>query len=60
VEKELLCPSNYRFQKNGGENAGREMTLGEIHKTQQAFVDAAVRAYKAGYDGVELHGCHNI
>lgn len=27
VEKELLCPSNYRFQKNGGENAGREMTL---------------------------------
>lgn len=58
VEKELLCPSNYRFQKNGGENAGREMTLEEIHKTQQAFVDAAVRAYKAGYDGVELHGCH--
>ena len=24
----------------------------------QNFIDAAVRAKKAGYDGVQLHGCH--
>lgn len=58
VEKELLCPSNYCFQKNGSQNIGREMTIEEIHQIRQEFVDAAVRAYKAGYDGVELHGCH--
>jgi 2,4-dienoyl-CoA reductase-like NADH-dependent reductase (Old Yellow Enzyme family) len=34
------------------------MSLEEVHEMQQAFVDAAVRAKEAGYDGVQLHGCH--
>ena len=36
----------------------RAMTLEEIHTMQAAYVAAAVRAEKAGYDGVQLHGCH--
>lgn len=34
------------------------MTRDEIIETEDAFVAAAVRAKKAGYDGVQLHGCH--
>ncbi len=37
----------------------REMSIDEIHAMQQAFISAAVRAKKAGYDGVQLHGCHS-
>ena len=36
----------------------REGTLAEIENTIEAFVLAAERAYKAGFDGVELHGAH--
>ncbi len=36
----------------------REGTLEEIESTIEAFVLAAERAYKAGFDGVELHGAH--
>ena len=35
-----------------------EMTIEEIHKTVADFGDAALRAKKAGFDGVELHGAH--
>nr|MCR5685758.1 hypothetical protein [Lachnospiraceae bacterium] len=35
-----------------------EMTVDEIHAMQENFVMAAVRAKKAGYDGIQLHGCH--
>lgn len=37
----------------------RAMTVEEIKEIEQKFVDAAVRAQKAGYDGVELHGAHS-
>ena len=36
----------------------KEMSKDEIHEMQRLFVDAAVRAKKAGYDGIQLHGCH--
>ena len=36
----------------------KEMSIDEIHEMQDCFVSAAVRAKKAGYDGVQLHGCH--
>lgn len=54
----LLCPSDYEMDKDGEKRIGHEMTEEEIHKVQDQFVKAAVRAYEAGYDGVELHGCH--
>ncbi len=34
------------------------LTTEEIDETRQAFIDAASRAQKAGYQGVELHGAH--
>ncbi|MSZ16097.1 MAG: NADH:flavin oxidoreductase [Actinobacteria bacterium] len=37
----------------------RAMTTGEVEAMIHAFVDAAVRSKKAGFDGVELHGAHD-
>lgn len=37
---------------------GREMTKEEINETIAAFRDAAVRAQKAGFDGVQVHAAH--
>lgn len=34
------------------------MTSEEIKHVVQKFADAALRAKKAGFDGVEIHGCH--
>jgi 2,4-dienoyl-CoA reductase-like NADH-dependent reductase (Old Yellow Enzyme family)/thioredoxin reductase len=36
----------------------REMTLADIEETIAAFGSAAVRAQKAGFDALELHGAH--
>ncbi len=36
----------------------KELTDGEIHGIIDDFVSAAVRAEKAGFDGVQLHGGH--
>ncbi|KAI3627508.1 hypothetical protein GLX27_000825 [Malassezia furfur] len=35
-----------------------EMTIEEIHNIEKAFVDGAARAYRAGYDFVEIHSAH--
>lgn len=35
-----------------------ELTVDEIQEVIQKFVDAALRAQKAGFDGVEIHGAH--
>ena len=37
---------------------GNEMTIEQIEKVEDDFVKAALRAKAAGFDGVELHGCH--
>ena len=42
----------------GGEETAEELTVPEICRIVQCFIDAAVRAKKAGYDGMQLHGCH--
>jgi len=36
----------------------REMTIGEIEETIEAFAEAARRAEEAGFDAVQLHGAH--
>ena len=53
---EAIGPS--RVPVRDGSSFSKEMTVDEIHKMQDAFVDAAIRARKAGYDGIQLHGCH--
>ncbi|OOM81630.1 NADH:flavin oxidoreductase [Clostridium sp. BL-8] len=37
-----------------------EMTKEDIKNVQQRFVDAALRAKKAGFDGIELHAAHGL
>ena len=45
-------------EKSPGYTVPRAMTEADIRATVQAFADAAVRADKAGFDVVEIHGAH--
>lgn len=36
----------------------RALSIDEIHEAEQLMCDAAVRLYKAGFDGVEIHAAH--
>jgi 2,4-dienoyl-CoA reductase-like NADH-dependent reductase (Old Yellow Enzyme family) len=40
------------------ETGARGLSLGEVEQLVEDFVAAAVRAEKAGFDGVEVHGAH--
>ena len=51
----LLAPSN--IQTSEGEMA-KAMSASQIAKTMEDFTRAALRAKEAGFDGIELHGCH--
>jgi len=42
----------------GDQNNPRAATPGDIERVIVEFRDAAVRAHRAGFDGVELHGAH--
>jgi len=46
--------SEYDFR----DTQARELSLDQIKKVKDDFVSAAVRAHKAGLDGVEIHGAH--
>jgi len=47
-----VCPSdNAEFKARG-------LSTAEVEQAAQDFIAAAVRADKAGFDGVELHGAH--
>ena len=47
-----VCPSNN--EKHGA----RALSLDEVHRLREDFINAALRAKKCGYDGVEVHGAH--
>ncbi|MEK7354138.1 MAG: FAD-dependent oxidoreductase, partial [Chloroflexota bacterium] len=51
-----VAPSVAR-SSDGGET--RALTVAEIHELAQQWAQAAVRAKKAGWDGVEVHGATN-
>ena len=53
-----IGPSELEMEGYRGKYITHSMSIDEIHNVQQAFVDAALRAQKAGYDGIQLHGCH--
>ncbi|MBI1250799.1 MAG: NADH:flavin oxidoreductase [Alphaproteobacteria bacterium] len=47
-----VCPSDNEEFK------ARALTLSEVERAAQDFIDAAKRCDRAGFDGVELHGAH--
>ena len=57
--EKVVAPSEYTgVGRDGKERTAKELTEDEIETIIDAFVQAAKRAVLAGYDGVELHGCH--
>lgn len=57
TDTELLTPSGLASKALPPQKC-RTMTQGDIHALTKAFADAAVRAKKAGFDGVELNAAH--
>ncbi|NNF35473.1 MAG: NADH:flavin oxidoreductase [Saprospiraceae bacterium] len=52
IKQAPLCPSE------NIESGARALSLAEVHQLKDDFINAAVRAQKSGYDGVEVHGAH--
>ncbi len=52
--QDVYGPSEY----DGNDIYARSMTINELHQLQDAYVKAVLRAYQAGFDGVEFHGAH--
>ncbi len=52
IGSQPVCPSeNEQFN-------ARALRLEEVHELRDSFVEAAERAQRAGFDGVELHAAH--
>lgn len=56
VDGDIYAPSAIAF--NDKYKSPVEMTTDDIKTTVQAFKDGAIRAKKAGFDVIELHGAH--
>ncbi|MEJ6694302.1 MAG: NADH:flavin oxidoreductase [Chitinophagales bacterium] len=52
IGEKPVCPSDNE------ETGARALRLDEVHTLRDRFVEAAVRAEKSGYDGVQIHGAH--
>jgi 2,4-dienoyl-CoA reductase-like NADH-dependent reductase (Old Yellow Enzyme family) len=46
------------FHPRQQEELPMEMTIQQIHEVTEHFAEAALRAKKAGFDGVEIHSAH--
>jgi 2,4-dienoyl-CoA reductase-like NADH-dependent reductase (Old Yellow Enzyme family) len=46
------------FPSDHADTGARALSLDEVEATVEAFVAGAVRADRAGFDGVEIHGAH--
>ena len=52
IGKKAVCPSDSE------KHNARALTLDEVHQLKNDFINAAIRAQKCGYNGVEVHGAH--
>lgn len=52
IQQAPVCPSE------NIKHGARELSRQEIHQLKTDFINAAIRAKKCGYDGVEVHGAH--
>lgn len=52
IQQKAVCPSESK------KHNARALSLGEVYQLREDFINAAVRAKKCGYDGVEVHGAH--
>ena len=52
IGKQPVCPSDDE------ETNSRALTLDEVKRLRDNFIEAGVRAKKSGYEGVEIHGAH--
>ncbi|MBR4745055.1 MAG: FAD-dependent oxidoreductase [Oscillospiraceae bacterium] len=48
-------PMPYSFMMGLGNETPRALTVDEIHDIEEKYAQAALRAKKAGFDGVEIH-----
>ncbi len=55
----LTSPTKVIWNHWGKAVEAVELTHEDVKKVISQFVEAAVRAKKAGYDGVQLHACHS-
>lgn len=54
-------PVGIKMASYGGEGGfplPKEMDLTDIQKMQRGFINGAINAHKAGFDGVEIHGAN--
>lgn len=55
----MTSPSKVEWNNGVNITEAKELNLEDIERIIRAFIDASVRAKKAGYDGVQLHACHS-
>lgn len=53
-----LAPSSVKNPSKKDAELPKELTIDQIKEIEDKFVDAALRAKKAGFDGVEIHSAH--
>lgn len=54
--KQPVAPSSVPCPVN--REKPHEMTTEEVYQLIQSYIDSSIRAYKAGFDGVEIHAAH--
>ena len=58
IHEQPVAPTAIPFGPSEPFKTPHELSIDEIHEIKNAFIQAAIRAQKAGYDMVELHGAH--
>ena len=52
------APKGLKWMEGAKGSLPRELTISEIAELENLYVDSAERIKKAGFDGIEIHGCN--